>query len=224
MNHMTIKGQYYRQYVRQQRAAANLIKEKVKNYHDSLQIITEGYNSLLNGKWKYMMSLKQNYEGSSSYFMLPLMEESYTPVGAPKLALQAESEILDKGGISYHSLPVYNTFSRKSHWVDVYNQGSGDLSWTAKPSDDWIIVSQKLGKLRQRTESGYLLIGRKFRLERVLKVLWSLVLMIKKNVYWFLFLIRRLLCVMRCKEYIWKRMGMSLFRLQGFIVSLRVMT
>ena len=33
MNHMTIKGQYYRQYVRQQRAAANLIKEKVKNYH-----------------------------------------------------------------------------------------------------------------------------------------------------------------------------------------------
>ena len=146
MNHMTIKGQYYRQYVRQQRAAANLIKEKVKNYHDSLQIITEGYNSLLNGKWKYMMSLKQNYEGSSSYFMLPLMEESYTPVGAPKLALQAESEILDKGGISYHSLPVYNTFSRKSHWVDVYNQGSGDLSWTAKPSDDWIIVSQKAGK------------------------------------------------------------------------------
>ena len=93
-----------------------------------------------------MMSLKQNYEGSSSYFMLPLMEESYTPVGAPKLALQAESEILDKGGISYHSLPVYNTFSRKSHWVDVYNQGSGDLSWTAKPSDDWIIVSQKAGK------------------------------------------------------------------------------
>ena len=146
MNHMTIKGQYYRQYVRQQRAAANLIKEKVKNYHDSLQIITEGYNSLLNGKWKYMMSLKQNYEGSSSYFMLPLMEESYTPVGAPKLALQAESEILDKGGISYHSLPVYNTFSRKSHWVDVYNQGSGDLSWTAKSSDDWIIVSQKAGK------------------------------------------------------------------------------
>ena len=139
MNHMTIKGQYYRQYVRQQRAAANLIKEKVKNYHDSLQIITEGYNSLLNGKWKYMMSLKQNYEGSSSYFMLPLMEESYTPVGAPKLALQAESEILDKGGISYHSLPVYNTFSRKSHWVDVYNQGSGDLSWTAKPSDDLFV-------------------------------------------------------------------------------------
>ena len=46
-------------------------------------------------------------------------------------------------------------------------------------------------------------------MERVLKVLWSLVLMIKKNVYWFLFLIRRLLCVMRCKEYIWKRMGIG---------------
>ena len=50
---------------------------------------------MLNGKWKHMMSLKQNYEGSSSYFMIPLMEEEYT-CWLPKLALQAESENLDK--------------------------------------------------------------------------------------------------------------------------------
>lgn len=146
MNHMTIKGQFYRQYVRQQRAAANQLKEQVKNYHDSLQIITDGYNSLLNGKWKYMMSLKQNYEGSSSYFMLPLMEESYTPVGAPVLAVQAESENLDKGESSFHSLPAFSTYSRKSHWIDVYNQGMGELVWKAIPSDDWIILSQGAGK------------------------------------------------------------------------------
>ena len=92
MNHMTIKGQFYRQYVRQQRAAANRLKAQVKCYHDSLEIITDGYNSLLDGKWKHMMSLKQNYDGTSSYFMIPLMEEEYTPVGFPKLGLQAESE------------------------------------------------------------------------------------------------------------------------------------
>lgn len=146
MNHMTIKGQYYRQYVRQQRAAANQLKANVESCHDSLKIITDGYNSLLNGKWKHMMSLKQNYDGTSSYFMIPLMEDNYTPVGAPKLALMAEGESLDRGGMSFHYLPAFNTYSRKSHWVDVYNQGTGELNWTAKTSHDWILVSQNSGK------------------------------------------------------------------------------
>lgn len=146
MNQMTIKGQFYRQYVRQQRAAANQLKEQVKSCYDSLQIITDGYNSLLNGKWKYMMSMKQNYDGTSSYFMIPLMEDSYVPAGAPKLALQAESENLDKGGISFHSLPTFSKYSRKSHWIDIYNQGNGTLNWGAKPSNDWIVLSQKKGE------------------------------------------------------------------------------
>ena len=77
MNHMTIKGQFYRQYVRQQRAAANRLKAQVKCYHDSLEIITDGYNSLLDGKWKHMMSLKQNYDGTSSYFMIPLKRNTH---------------------------------------------------------------------------------------------------------------------------------------------------
>lgn len=146
MNQMTIKGQFYRQYVRQQRAAADRLKTQVENYHDSLQMITDAYNSLLNGKWKYMMSLKQNYDGMSSYFMIPLMEESYTPVGNPKLAIQAEGENLDKGGLNFHSLPTFNTYSRKSHWIDIYNQGAGELVWKAQPSADWIVLSQEKGE------------------------------------------------------------------------------
>lgn len=146
MNHMTMKGQFYRQYVRQRRAAAGQMKEQVQNCYDSLQIITNGYNSLLNGKWKYMMSLKQNYDGTSSYFMIPLMEENYLPAGAPAMAVQAEGESLDRGGMSYHAVPVFSTFSRKSHWVDVFNQGSGELVWVAEPSHDWIILTQQSGK------------------------------------------------------------------------------
>lgn len=166
MNHMTIKGQFYRQYVRQQRAAANRLKAQVKCYHDSLEIITDGYNSLLDGKWKHMMSLKQNYDGTSSYFMIPLMEEEYTPVGFPKLGLQAESENLDKGGMSFHTLPAYSTYSRKSHWIDIYNQGTGELSWSITPSEDWILISQKSGKTSAETVSIYLLTGIRCRQEK----------------------------------------------------------
>ncbi len=146
MNHMTIKGQFYRQYVRQQRAAASQLKAQVENYHDSLKLITDGYNSLLNGKWKYMMSLKQNYDGTSSYFMVPLMEENYVPMESPKLAVKAEGEALDKGGLNFHSLPAFSTYSRKEHWIDIYNQGTGEIVWNAQSSADWIVLSQEAGK------------------------------------------------------------------------------
>lgn len=53
----------------------------------------------------------------------PLMEESYVATGDPKLAVQVESEQLNRGGFSFRALPVFNTYSRKSHWIDVYNQG-----------------------------------------------------------------------------------------------------
>lgn len=145
MNHMTLKGQLYRQYVNQQRAAANQLKAQVECYHDSLEIITAGYNSLLKGKWNHMMSFIQDYHGHSSYYMIPLMEENYTPMGTPKLAIQAESEDMHKGGLNFHHLPTFTTYSRKSHWIDVYNQGAGELKWTAASSNDWIVVSQKSG-------------------------------------------------------------------------------
>ena len=145
MNRMNMTGQLYRQYVRQKRAAANNLKSEVECCHDSLEVITDRYNSLLNGKWKYMMSLRQNYDGSSSYFMLPLMEECYMPAGDPKLAVQAESEQLDRGGFSCHVLPTFNTYSRKSHWIDIYNQGGGKLAWKSVASDEWIVLSCQSG-------------------------------------------------------------------------------
>ena len=147
MNRMTMNGQLYRQYVRQKRAAANPLKTNVEMLHDSLELITEGYNTLLGGKWKYMMALTQDYHGHASYYMVPLMEENYTPEGAPKLAVQAEGEDMNKGGTSFHLLPTFNAYAQKAHWVEVYNQGTGNLDWTADPSDEWIVVSKQAGKV-----------------------------------------------------------------------------
>lgn len=145
MNRMVIKAQIYRQYVRQRRSAANQLREEVKCCYDSLQIITAEYNSLLNGKWNYMMSMQQNYEGTSSYFLIPLMEEQYIPSGEPVLALQVEEEDVNKASINFHFLPGFNSFTRRARWVDIYNQGNGVLKWRAESSDSWIILSQISG-------------------------------------------------------------------------------
>ena len=62
------------------------------------------------------------------------LEEDLTrPLTEEERRLQAESENLDKGGMSFHTLPAYSTYSRKSHWIDIYNQGTGELSWSITP-------------------------------------------------------------------------------------------
>lgn len=145
MNRMTMTAQFYRQYVRQQRAASNQLREEVKSCYDSLQVITGRYNSMLNGKWNHMMSMRQNYGDMSAYYKIPLMEEEYTPSGEARLALQAEGEEVNKGSANFHLLPTFSTYSRREHWVDVYNRGAGKLNWTARTSDAWILLSQPSG-------------------------------------------------------------------------------
>lgn len=140
MNCMTLEGQIYRQYVRQKRAAAPSVKRSVQHCYDELQRITAEYNSLLGGKWNHMMSMKQNYDGTSSYFMIPLMEDSYEPQGPARLALQCEGQ--DNITVSgYHQLPMFSKYRHRTCWIDIYNQGAELLRWEARPSDDWILLT-----------------------------------------------------------------------------------
>lgn len=145
MNRMVINAQNYRQYVRQRRSAAKQLREEVQYCYDSLQTITAGYNNLLNGKWNCMMTMQQDYEGMSSYYLMPLLDEQYNPSGEPHLALQTEEGDEGKGSINFHFLPGFNKFTRRTRWVDIYNQGNGVLKWQAKPSNNWIILSQASG-------------------------------------------------------------------------------
>ena len=57
INQMTLNAQKNRLYASQKRATANLLRDQVIVYGDSLELITKQYNSLLDGKWQGMMSL-----------------------------------------------------------------------------------------------------------------------------------------------------------------------
>lgn len=145
MNRMTLNGQRNRWYARQQRAATNRMKEEVQLCYDSLQTITADYNALLDGKWKYMMSMRQNYDNVSAYFQLPHLEE-YVPAGSPRLALQVENEDAAITQRSFHALPCFNTYLRRSYWIDLYNKGNGFIKWQAQPSADWIVLNKTSGE------------------------------------------------------------------------------
>lgn len=142
LNKMILEGQRNRWYALQQRASTKDIEERSRRAYDSLQVITQGYNSLLNGKWNHVMTTRQGF--AASYFELPRFEESHLN-HQPKLGIWVENEDVLKCKSSYHLLPMFNTYFRHSQFFEIYNKGIGLLDYHLQPSAEWIKLSEKQG-------------------------------------------------------------------------------
>lgn len=146
LNRMNLQAQRYHKYVSQQRSECLQVKEEIKLLHDSLKIITDEYNNLLDGKWRYMMSLRQNYDNHSSYFELPVLDDVYEPDDKASFAVEAEGQHLQHGGTAIQQLPTYSSLRpSEQHWIDIYNQGKGTVAWRAKAHEPWIVLSASKG-------------------------------------------------------------------------------
>lgn len=143
LNRMVLAGQRNRWYAVQQRAATELYAGEARICHDSLRIITEGYNSLLEGKWDRMMTMQQGF--AAAYFELPKLRSAELAPSA-SLGIMAEGEDLLKGSQSFHALPAFNAYLPKTYFVDLFNKGTAPLKWSASPSDRWIVLSQSEGE------------------------------------------------------------------------------
>lgn len=143
LNRMVLDGQKNRWYATQQRAATAQLEQQAKACYDSLNVITEGYNSLLGGKWNHVMTMKQGF--AASYFKLPeLRQAALQPAAA--LGVLAEGEDVLKGEKGFHSTPCFSTYLRQPYYVDVFNKGATPLKWKTSVSDDWIVLSKKAGE------------------------------------------------------------------------------
>lgn len=145
LNRMVLCGQQNRLYATQQRAATDSLAAESRRCYDSLQVITKGYNALCGGKWDHIMTMRQGF--ASAYFELPELR-SATLAPQPKLAVKVEGEAVMKGMGSYHALPTFDTFLRRTHFIDIYNRGIGELEWRLTPSDEWIVASRRAGRTR----------------------------------------------------------------------------
>lgn len=139
LNKMVLNGQKNRWYALQQRATTNELRDRVKVYYDSLQIISDGYNSLLDGKWNHIMTTRQGF--AASYFELPILETVSLPTAA-SLGVLAQGEDVQKGMQSFHTLPAFNTYFRQSSFFDIFNKGATPLKWNIQASDSWIITDK----------------------------------------------------------------------------------
>lgn len=145
MNQKMLKAHQNRVYAKQGRAKTNALAAEAKLYFDSLQVITDQYNSQLNGKWRGMMSLKQGW--FSNVHQMPPVDSIELPA-EPRLAVIGEGEDFDSNHPRpYVSIPCFNSFASKTHYIDVVNKGSKVLEWKAVASD-WIVLSQSTGRTK----------------------------------------------------------------------------
>ena len=143
MSRMVLSGQKNRCYALQRRTAATAAADKAIRCHDSLRVITEGYNSLLDGKWNHVMTMGQGF--AASYFKKPVLREvKLSP--APELGVMVENEGSLNGVSSYHLLPAFNGYFRCAYFIDIFNKGKGQLSWTAETDKEWILLSRTSGR------------------------------------------------------------------------------
>lgn len=143
MSRMVLSGQKNRWYALQRRTAATAAADEAIRCHDSLRVITEGYNSLLDGKWNHVMTMGQGF--AASYFKKPVLREvKLSP--APELGVMVENEGSLNGVSSYHLLPAFNGYFRCAYFIDIFNKGKGQLSWTAETDKEWILLSRTSGK------------------------------------------------------------------------------
>lgn len=151
LNRMVLNGQKNRLYSIQQRAATDKLKKMTEVCYDSLDVITKDYNSLLGGKWDHIMTMKQGF--AAAYFELPALR-TVTLEQTASLGVLAEGEDVLKGLKSFHSLPCFSTYSRKSYYVDVFNKGATPLKWKTTVTNDWILLSKSAGEtpLEERIE------------------------------------------------------------------------
>lgn len=142
MNKKLLSAQKNRLYAFQGRSAANLLRDSVKHFYDSLYKISYEYNDLMNGKWKRILSLRQGV--TASYFELPRLDSVIIPAKSG-MAISVEGNLPQKGITNFHTLPVFNKFLKNKYYIDVFNTGTGSLNWSAETSDEWIRLSKKTG-------------------------------------------------------------------------------
>lgn len=132
----------------QGRGDANWYAEQMASSYQTIQDITRYYNTeVANGKWQHIMSASPRY--------LPVfdMPSSALPHREQKQAVGFVLEGFDMPANSHitnshaRTLPVFNAFSRKPRFIDIYLNGDKASEWTISPQQPWISLSKTKGTL-----------------------------------------------------------------------------
>ncbi len=126
---------------------ANALKDSVIRMQKNLADLTHDYNTMLDGKWNYMMSIKGGY--TARFYNLPVLD-AVKAVNGSLLKVTVAGEDLNDSKTSNHQLPTINAYdlSVQKQYINIYNKGDEAGKWTATTSESWIQLSQSKGETK----------------------------------------------------------------------------
>ena len=133
---------------KQGRQSANAFGALSKEAYHRIEKETTYYNTKLqNGKWNHIMTMAPRF--------LPVFAQPATSTVQTdqkvKLGLALEGyqmEVNDEIINSYADvLPVFNSYTNSTYFIDVFVEGEGEVDWVAIPKVDWIKLSEDKGTL-----------------------------------------------------------------------------
>lgn len=147
-NQKVLLAERSRLWATQGRAATTNLALAAQAAQNAILTETTFYNqSNANGKWNRTMTVTTTGEAKMPYLMPAL--GSYVPPapGGMGVAVEGAAAVL---GANAGLLPTFNPVANKSYFIDVFNIGTGAMSWTAQSSASWITLSQTNGNADAR--------------------------------------------------------------------------
>jgi len=148
INQKILLAERSRLWASQKRSATKLLAAQAHAAQEKLLEELRFFNEVnADGKWNYMVSpmplseLPRWAHETQRAWVMPVVGE-YTPADHAVLGVVTEgtNEPLQKN--AFGKLPTFTRPVDTNYFIDIYNQGEGDLNWTAEASASWISLSQ----------------------------------------------------------------------------------
>ena len=143
MNKKLLYAYKSRVYAKQGRVIANQYAEQANQAFEKIKAETERYNQqIAGGKWTDIISWQPR--------KLPVFSMPETGHVDPKKKVaggvvpEGYSEPVNPT-TAIASLPVFNAYTNRSYFVDVFSAGTGSLNWKAETNQPWVKLSEKQG-------------------------------------------------------------------------------
>jgi hypothetical protein len=153
LNELYVAAGKNRLYAKQGRASANDLAEQARLLFKQDQELSDYFNhTLAGGKWNHMMD--QTHIGYASWQQpesnaMPAVVKLEIPE-APSMGVAAEgSGAAWPAGTNELTLPVFDSFNRPRHFVDVFNRGKTPLTFMTAASAPWLRLSSAGGMVEK---------------------------------------------------------------------------
>jgi hypothetical protein len=172
LNELYVTAAKNRLYAQQGRASTNDLADQVRKLFDRDAEISAYFNTqLAGGKWSHMMDqthIGYTYWQEPPRNTMPRADVIQLPkladMGVSIVELNRSPFFGGRGGAPGGSgpppgfafgrgaepaLPAFNTYSRETHYVDVYNRGQTPFDFSASAGEPWVAVTPSSGRIEK---------------------------------------------------------------------------